>query len=106
MASNLLAEKLKERRKANNLSLDELAAKTGMSKSYLWELENRPANPTAEKLAKLADALGVTTAYLTENTNELTNEVLQEAFFRKFNKLSEEDQKKIQQIVELWSNKE
>lgn len=77
-----------------------------MSKSYVWELENRPANPTTEKLTKLADALGVTTAYLTESSSELTDDVLQEAFFRKFNRLSDEDKKKIKQIVELWGKKE
>ena len=39
-----------------------------MSKSYLWELENRESqsNPSAEKLNFIADALGVTTAYFLE----------------------------------------
>lgn len=106
MASTLLGAKLKQLRKAKGFSLEALASQTGMSKSYICELENKPANPTTEKLSKLADALGVTTAYLTENTNELTDDVLQEAFFRKFNRLSDEDKKKIEQIVELWGKYE
>lgn len=106
MASTPLGAKLKQLRKAKGFSLEELANQTGMSKSYIWELENRPANPTTEKLSKLADALGVTTAYLTENTSELTDDVLQEAFFRKFNRLSDEDKKKIEQIIDLWGKKE
>ncbi len=106
MASTPLGTKIKQLRKAKGFSLEELASQTGMSKSYIWELENRPANPTTEKLSKLADALDVTTAYLTESSSELTNEVLQEAFFRKFNRLIDEDKKKIEQIIELWGKKE
>eukprot|EP01036_Dinobryon_divergens_P052741 gene52741-70502_t len=40
MASKL-GEKLKILRKKKELTLDALAAEAGLSKSYLWELENR-----------------------------------------------------------------
>ena len=46
-----LQEKLKQLRTKKGYSLDELAKLSGSSKSYLWELENRPERkPSAEKL--------------------------------------------------------
>lgn len=46
-----LGEKLRELRKQRGLTLDKLADLAGLSKSYLWELENRESQrPSAEKL--------------------------------------------------------
>ena len=59
-----LGEKLHELRKQRGLTLEKLAELAGLSKSYLWELENRESQrPSAEKLTALADALGVAAAY-------------------------------------------
>ena len=50
-----LGEKLKELRRQKKFSLDDLAKRSGASKSYLWELENRPdRKPSAEKLIDIA----------------------------------------------------
>lgn len=46
-----LGEKLHELRKQRGLTLEKLAELAGLSKSYLWELENRESQrPSAEKL--------------------------------------------------------
>ena len=37
-----LGEQLKQLRKRDNLTLDELAKKMDSTKSYMWELENNP----------------------------------------------------------------
>jgi transcriptional regulator with XRE-family HTH domain len=96
-------EKLRKLRLDLGYSLDDLAAKAGVSKSYLWELENRDSpNPSADKLTKIAEELGVTTNYLLDDNAALDERVLKEAFFRKFSKLDPGDQKKIQDIVDLW----
>ena len=56
-----LGEKLRELRTQHGLPLDKLAELAGLSKRYLWELENRESQrPSAEKLTALADALGGT----------------------------------------------
>lgn len=102
--SSSLQTKLKELRSKKGLSLDKLAEITETSKSYLWELENRGTRkPSAEKLAKFARALDVTTEYLFDDTATLNDSVVKEAFFRKFNRLDIEDQKKIEDIINMWS---
>ncbi len=62
----LLASNLRRLRVARHLSLSELARVTGMSKATLSGIEARRANPTAETLAALADALRVQIAELLE----------------------------------------
>lgn len=101
-----LQEKLKHHRQEKGLSLDKLAEITGCSKSYLWELENRETlKPSAEKLTQIAQALSVTIDYLLDKAANPDEEVLMEAFFRKFNKLTPEDKKRIQEMVENWGKK-
>lgn len=102
-----LGEKIKRHRQEKGYSLGKLAELTDTSKSYLWEIETRDTcKPSGEKLARIAEALSVTTDYLLDEAAEPGNEVLREAFFRKFNKLEEEDQKKIEQMVDLWGRKD
>lgn len=56
-----LGERLRDRRKALKLSLDQVAERAGMSKSYIWEIENgRNKNPTIRTAYVLARALGWT----------------------------------------------
>lgn len=51
--------KVKQLRMAANLSLAELAERTGLSISYINEIEKGKKYPKAEKIAQLAEALGV-----------------------------------------------
>ena len=98
-----LGAKIKRHRKEKGYSLDKLAALTDSSKSYLWELENRDTRrPSGEKLTRIAQALEVTTDYLLDDSEEPGDEVLKEAFFRKFSKLDPEDQQKINQMIDMW----
>jgi transcriptional regulator with XRE-family HTH domain/Zn-dependent peptidase ImmA (M78 family) len=52
--------KLKQLRQEKNLSLSALAKKSGLSVSYLNEIESGKKYPKADKIAELADALNVT----------------------------------------------
>lgn len=55
-----LGQRLRRLRTHKGLSLDELAATTGVSKPYLWRLEtSSDANPSVEVVQKLADGLGI-----------------------------------------------
>jgi len=102
-----LGAKIKRHRQEKGYSLDKLAELTDSSKSYIWELENRDTRkPSGEKLTRIAQALEVTTDYLLDDTAEPGDEVLKEAFFRKFSKLKPEDQEKIQQMVDMWGKKD
>jgi transcriptional regulator with XRE-family HTH domain len=101
-----LKDKLKEHRRRLGLSLDELAARSGSSKSYLWELENRSEKkPSAEKLTKIAEVLGLTTEYLLDDKADMDDGQLKEAFFRKFNKLEDDDKKRIEEMIDAWGRK-
>ena len=56
----MIGEKLKKIRKAKKITLKQLEEITGISNSYISDLENgRRVNPSVEKLEKLAKALGV-----------------------------------------------
>ena len=62
-----LAKKIREERKKAGLTLDELAEKAGLSKTYLWELEQDEdgvKRPSADVVLKIANALSLTIADL------------------------------------------
>ena len=99
-----LGEKLNELRKAKKLTLDQLAEQAGMSKSYLWELENRESQrPSAEKLTAIADALGVSASYFLEEDSRSPEEKhFDEAFFRNYQKLGPEDKERLRKILDTF----
>lgn len=55
----ILGVKLKQLRTEQDLSLSELAAKSGLSVSYLSEIEKGKKYPTPEKIIQLANAMSV-----------------------------------------------
>ena len=60
-----LGQRVKEARLQLELSLDQLAKLSGVSKPYIWSLEKgTTANPTLEKVEGLARGLGLTPQYI------------------------------------------
>lgn len=62
-----LAKRLRKLRDEKELSLDDLAGKAGISKTYLWELERDTGGakkPSADVLMRIATALSTTLADL------------------------------------------
>ncbi|TMS56683.1 helix-turn-helix domain-containing protein [Imbroritus primus] len=57
---NAVAERLAEHRKLNGLTLEELARRASLTKSYLSKLERGLSSPTLATVLKLAEALNVT----------------------------------------------
>src|SRR5690606_41864841 len=55
---NFLAERLSVFRKLNGLSLEQVATRAGITKSYLSKLERGLSSPTVALLLKLAQAFG------------------------------------------------
>lgn len=98
-----LGDKIRRLRKDKRYSLDRLAELAETSKSYLWELENREtANPTMDKVAKIAAVLGVTPEFLlNDGKPELSEDVADRAFFRKYQKLPSPTKQKIQDILKV-----
>jgi transcriptional regulator with XRE-family HTH domain len=95
-------------RKEKGYTLEELAERTDSSKSYIWELENKdPPRPSADKVAKIAAVLGVTSDYLMSKSQKAPGEsVLDDAFFRDYQNLDETTKKKIRDLVDVWGKKE
>ncbi|TAM18238.1 MAG: XRE family transcriptional regulator [Rhodanobacter sp.] len=103
-----LGDKIRALRKEQQMTLDTLATRAGMSKSYLWELENRPApRPSAEKLNALADILGRPVAYFLEEDETTPEEVfMDEAFFRNFKNLEAAEKNMVRTIVDSFRKKQ
>ena len=99
-----LGEKLRDLRKERKLTLEKLAERAGLSKSYLWELENRESQrPSAEKLTALGDALGVSTSYFLEEDARAPEERhLDEAFFRGYQKLDADAKEQLRKILNTF----
>ena len=99
-----LVPKLKELRKSQKLTLDQLADMAGLSKSYLWELENREtASPSAQILNALAESLGVSTNYFMDDVaSQPEAKHLDEAFFRGYQKLKPDAKEQLRQILETF----
>ncbi|HDS1668386.1 TPA: helix-turn-helix transcriptional regulator [Stenotrophomonas maltophilia] len=105
---SMLGEKIRNRRIALNLSLEELAKRTDSSKGYLWELENRDKpNPSADKLTKLAAALDLTMEFLLEgSTVDAGQAVLDQAFFRRYQNLDQRHKEKVQKFMDIWDDED
>ncbi|RTM14416.1 MAG: XRE family transcriptional regulator [Nevskiaceae bacterium] len=96
-----IRDRIKTLRKKGKLTLDQLAEQAGLSKSYLWELENRELpRPSAEKLAGLAKALDVTVDYLLGgNPAENLEAAEDKAFFREYQAMSPEARARLRRLA-------
>lgn len=106
--SSPLGRKIRDLRQEKGFTLEQLATAAGASKSYMWEIENKPvARPSAEKLAKIAEALGVTTEYLLDdNRSEPSTDERDEAFFHRFQSADKNVKKKLSQILDLLAKED
>lgn len=103
-----LGDKIRKLRKDKGFTLDRLAELTDSSKSYIWELENKsPPRPSADKVARIAAALGVTADYLLDTTASLeVVDAKDEAFYRKYRQMEPTTKDKIRRMVDLWGDDE
>jgi transcriptional regulator with XRE-family HTH domain len=103
-----LGKKIRDLRLKKGYTLGQLAEKSSSSKSYIWELENKnPPRPSADKIAKIAEALDVTTDYLmTEDVEAPGEAVADKVFFRDYQKLDTTTKAKIRDLVKVWGKKE
>ncbi|MCB0121103.1 MAG: helix-turn-helix domain-containing protein [Caldilineaceae bacterium] len=101
-----LGDKIKKLRKEKGLTLEGLAELTDSSKSYIWELENKnPPRPSADKILKIANQLGVTMDYLIGDERQVSEaDAADEMFFRKYKQMDPEVKKKIRKIIDLWED--
>lgn len=96
-----LGDKIRKLRRDRKLSMEALAAAAEMSKSYLWELENNDdANPTMDKVARLAKVLDVTPEFLAHDEQADTpQDAFDKAFFRNYKRLKPETKQQLLEIL-------
>jgi transcriptional regulator with XRE-family HTH domain len=98
--------RIKELRADQGLTLEQLAQKTDSSKSYIWELENKnPPRPSAEKLAAIAAALGVTVDYLIGSDTQTLAKAEDTAFFRQYSSMPTETRRQIREMAAILGTK-
>jgi transcriptional regulator with XRE-family HTH domain len=59
-----VGKRIREIRKARSMTQDQLAMATGLSKSFISEVENDSRNASSKNLLKIANALGASVEYL------------------------------------------
>lgn len=64
-----LGERIRELRRQQGLTLRQVSDACGFSLSHLSEIERSEAHPSIEKLGRIAGALGVSVATLTEGVS-------------------------------------
>ncbi len=96
-----LGEKIRKLRRERKMSLEALAVAAEMSKSYLWELENNDdANPTMDKLTRLAAMLDVTPEFLAHDAQaDEPIDAFDKAFFRNYKTLKPETKHQLLEIL-------
>ncbi|RCS54894.1 XRE family transcriptional regulator [Bremerella cremea] len=65
-----LAERIRALRIDQRLTLEEVASRTGLTRSWLSKVENFRVTPSLPALAEIARALGITTSKLVEGLDE------------------------------------
>jgi len=97
----MLSVKLKELRIAHGLTLEGLAKKAGLSKSFLWGLEKNLHNKvSAKNLAAISSVLGVTSEYFLNDTLQEPNDrILDSAFYEQYLKLDSESKRRMRLIL-------
>jgi transcriptional regulator with XRE-family HTH domain len=98
-----LGEKLRRTREAKDLTLQQLADKTGLNIAAISRLEREPRDPRASSLVKLADALEVSASFLMsrEDQNLEFSVALRHQSLQRFlvtNPMSDEQKRHFEQI--------
>jgi transcriptional regulator with XRE-family HTH domain len=105
-----IGDKLRNIRKENKLTLKEVSLMTGISISFISDIENKRRNPSVETLKILADAFGIPASELLEG-NSISNDnpdVLNgldedvKDIMLKINKLSKENKKKALKMLDIF----
>ncbi len=65
-----LAQRIKAQRREQNLTLEQVATRTGLTRSVLSKVENFRVTPSLPALGKIAVALGTSVSELTEGLDE------------------------------------
>lgn len=98
---NAMGQRVRARRKAMGLSLDQLAKLTASSKSYIQRLETQDMNISVEKANLVAAALNWTVDELIAGPERVNER--DQLFFKRYKELNARDRGLIELLVEtMW----
>ena len=100
--------RLRRLREAKKLTLQQVADAVGCTKAYIWELEMKDGQrPTAERIQKIAQVLGVTMEDVMGTHMQQAPEASPEdvAFFREYAGMTDEEKDRYRQMLALLSGK-
>jgi transcriptional regulator with XRE-family HTH domain len=105
-----LGERIKQLRKQLNMSQSELAEKVGISYAQVGRYETKGAQPPAETLKKIADALGVSPDYLIYGaSDEKAKNKLSDAElinqFKAIEEMDDDDKNVIKKLIDAFITK-
>ena len=100
--SETFQDNLQKLRNKAGLTLEELAEKIGSTKSYVWELENKPKiRPSAELVYKLSKALSTTVGVLMGEKEQDQMPEKDQVFFRNYQELNSDTKKRLARIMDV-----
>jgi transcriptional regulator with XRE-family HTH domain len=95
-------QRLQRLRDRKGLTLEGLAIAIGSTKSYIWELENKPnIRPSAELVYKLSKALDTTVGVLLGESEPEHLSEADQVFFRNYQELKPETKKRLSRIMDV-----
>jgi len=95
-------KRLTDARKKTGLTLQAVAEKIGSSKSYVWEMENKPfCRPTVDKAQSLAAALGTTIYALIGEPEPDELSAQTRVMLRRYLALSESGKKTVRELIDV-----
>ena len=96
--------RLRRLREAKKLTLQQVADAVGCTKAYIWELEMKEGQrPTAERIQKIAQVLGVTMEDVMGTPMQQAPEASPEdvAFFREYAGMTHEEKDRYRQALKI-----
>lgn len=90
MDKKQFGSRIRKIRKENNMTVDELAVKAGISSSHMREIENGRKLPALPVFAAIADALGVIADELLNSPTKIADNIILNSLTRRMRGLSQE----------------
>lgn len=103
--TEIFAKRLKNIREEKGITQAELAQKVDLQTAAISHFETGQRKPSFENLKKLANALNISIDYLMGREIKESGDIA-EKVFRHFEKLSVDDQQKIQEFTEFLAQKD
>lgn len=104
MGNLIFAKRISELRKSKKWTLEELGKKVNLGKTTIQNWEKNGAVPNEEILRQLSSLFEAPIDYLLGNEKMMTNS--NNALFKNWDKLSDDDKDTINQMIEIIIKKE